>query len=89
MAGNEEITEAKVSQLHCVGLVEEDDVFRLQVTVDNMQLMTVRYGTHNLNHKKTHQATDLLELPNINEIYPRHPRKEASLYYCCSCWYTE
>jgi len=78
VARNEEVTEAKVSQLHRVGLVEEDDVFRLQVTVDNMQLMTVRYGTHNLNHKK---HTKILELPNFNKIYPSHPCKEAALYY--------
>ena len=50
MARNEQITEAKVSQLYCLGFVEEDDVLRLQVAVNNVQLVTVCYCTDNLHH---------------------------------------
>jgi len=50
MTRNEQITEAKIGQLYGLGLIEEDDVLGLQVSVDDVQLMAVSYCTDNLHH---------------------------------------
>jgi len=51
MARNEQITEAKISQFYSLRFIEEDNILGFQISVDDMQLVTVSYCTDNLHNK--------------------------------------
>ena len=65
MARNEQIAEAEVGQLHRLGFIEEDNVLGFQVSMNDMQLVTVCYCTHNLHDNKHGKLQDLLHFNNI------------------------
>ena len=72
MTRNEQITKSEVGQLHRFRLVEEDDIFRLQITMDHMQLVAVGYRINDLNHQQK-------RLWNINIIITTLSLEPSSL----------
>lgn len=48
MTGHKTVTESEIGQLDLLRLVEEDDVFRFEISVDDVKLMAVTDGINNL-----------------------------------------